>query len=135
MFMHVVEEREGGIVVRGAKCHQTGAVNSHEIIIMPTISMREEDKDYAVSFAIPIDTKGITFIARPSPGPLNATQMTNPASIRHNMVECLTVFDNVFVPWENVFMAGEWEFTERFIHYFSSYGRPSRPPASRPEPT
>jgi 4-hydroxybutyryl-CoA dehydratase/vinylacetyl-CoA-Delta-isomerase len=62
MFLHVVEERADGIVVTGAKAHQTGAVNSHEIIVMPTISMREEDKDYAISFAVPSDTKGITYI-------------------------------------------------------------------------
>jgi len=54
-FMHVVEEKSDGIVVRGAKAHQTGAVNSHEIIIMPTLAMREEDKDYAISFALPSD--------------------------------------------------------------------------------
>ena len=57
-----MEERKDGIVVRGAKAHQTGAVNSHEVIVMPTISMREEDRDYAVSFAVPSDTKGITYI-------------------------------------------------------------------------
>jgi 4-hydroxybutyryl-CoA dehydratase/vinylacetyl-CoA-Delta-isomerase len=62
IFLHVVEERRDGIVVRGSKAHQTGAVNSHEIIVMPTISMREEDRDYAVAFALPSDTEGITYI-------------------------------------------------------------------------
>jgi vinylacetyl-CoA delta-isomerase (EC 5.3.3.3)/4-hydroxybutyryl-CoA dehydratase (EC 4.2.1.-) len=62
LYLHVVEERKDGIVVRGAKAHLTGAVNSHEIIVMPTITMREEDKDYAISFAVPSDTKGITYI-------------------------------------------------------------------------
>ena len=59
MYLHVVREDENGIVVRGAKAHQTGAVNSHEIIVMPTVSMREADKDFAVSFALPSDTEGI----------------------------------------------------------------------------
>ena len=62
LYLHVVEERPDGIVVSGAKAHQTGAVNSHEIIVMPTVAMREEDKDYAVSFALPSDTPGITYI-------------------------------------------------------------------------
>ena len=62
VFVHVVEEREDGIVVRGAKAHQTGAVNSHEIIVLPTITMREADKDYAVAFALPSDAEGITYI-------------------------------------------------------------------------
>ena len=52
------------MVVRGAKAHQTGAVNSHEIIVMPTLAMREEDRDYAISFAVPSDTSGITYIMR-----------------------------------------------------------------------
>ena len=56
---------DDGIVVRGAKMHQTGAVNSHEIIVMPTIGMRPDDKDYAVSFAVPSDTPGITLHLRP----------------------------------------------------------------------
>ena len=51
MYVHVVEKRDDGIVVRGAKAHQTGACNSHEIIVMPTLAMREGDEDYAVSFA------------------------------------------------------------------------------------
>ena len=62
MFLHVVKERPDGIVVRGSKAHQTGAVNSHEIIVMPTLTMREEDKDYAVSFAVSSDSPGITYI-------------------------------------------------------------------------
>ena len=57
LFLRVVERREDGIVVRGAKAHQTGALNSHEIIVMPTQSMKPEDKDYAVSFAVPMDAE------------------------------------------------------------------------------
>ena len=62
MYMHVVEVREDGIVVRGAKAHQTGAVNSHEHLIMPTVAMKEEDKDYAISFAVPSDAEGVFMV-------------------------------------------------------------------------
>ncbi len=62
MYLRVIEENADGIVVRGAKAHQTGAVNSHEIIVMPTIAMKESDSDYAVSFALPSDAEGITYI-------------------------------------------------------------------------
>ncbi len=123
LFLHIVDRTPDGIIVNGAKMHTSSAPLTHYIFCAPCGRLGEEDRDYAVSFAIPIDTKGITFITRPSPCPLQPTEMTNPASIRHNMVECLTVFDNVFVPWENVFMAGEWEFTDRFIYLFSSYAR------------
>ena len=62
LFLRVVERRPDGIVVRGAKMHQTGILNSHEVIVMPTISMGPEDRDYAVSFAVPVDTQGIYMI-------------------------------------------------------------------------
>lgn len=123
LFLHIVDRTPDGIIVNGAKMHTSSAPTSHYLFVAPCGVRGEEDKETALSFVIPIDAKGISFITRPSPCPVNPTPMTNPASIRHSMVECLTVFDHVFVPWENVFMAGEWEFTERFIHYFSSFGR------------
>ena len=127
MFMHVVEEREGGIVVRGAKCHQTGAVNSHEIIIMPTISMREEDKDYAISFAIPADSEGITYImGRQS---CDTRKLEKGTMDRGNQIygghEALVVFDDVFVPWDRIFMYKEWEFAGQLVEQFASYHRQS----------
>ena len=62
MYVHVVERRPDGIVVCGAKCHQTGSINSHWHIFMPTISMGEADKDWAVSFACPTDAEGMYMI-------------------------------------------------------------------------
>jgi len=59
LYVHVVEKREDGIVVSGAKAHQTGALNSHMILVMPTISMGKADADYAVSFVAPSDAEGI----------------------------------------------------------------------------
>ena len=59
MFLRVVERREDGIVVRGAKMHQTGALNSHQILVMPTQTMRAEDRDYAVAFSVPADDPSI----------------------------------------------------------------------------
>jgi len=127
MFMHVVEEREDGIVVRGAKCHQTGAVNSHEIITMPTISMREEDKDYAISFAVPADTEGITYIlGRQS---CDTRKREEGTMDRGNQIygvhEALVVFDDVFVPWDRVFMYKEWDFAGQLVEQFASYHRQS----------
>ena len=59
LYLHITKVREDGIVVRGAKAHQTGAVNSHEHLIMPTVALKEDDKDYAVSFAVPSDAEGV----------------------------------------------------------------------------
>ena len=75
LYLRVVERRPDGIVVRGAKAHQTGFVNSHEVIVMPTQAMGEDDKDYAVAFAVPTDAKGIFMIVgRQSCGNLRNAQ-------------------------------------------------------------
>jgi 4-hydroxybutyryl-CoA dehydratase/vinylacetyl-CoA-Delta-isomerase len=127
LYLHVVEERADGIVVCGAKAHQTGAVNSHEIIVMPTISLGEADQDYAVSFALPSDTEGITYIiGRQSCD----TRKSEPGTIdRGNQLygghEALVIFDDVFVPWERVFMLREHRFAGRLVEVFASYHRQS----------
>lgn len=127
LFMHVVEKRDDGIVVRGAKCHQTGALNSHEILVMPTLSMREEDADYAVCFAVPADAPGITFILgrqasdtrKLEPGKLDV------GNAQFGGHEAFVIFDNVFVPWERVFMCGEYEYAGRLVERFAGYHRQS----------
>jgi 4-hydroxybutyryl-CoA dehydratase / vinylacetyl-CoA-Delta-isomerase len=127
LYLHVVEEREDGIVVRGAKAHQTGAVNSHEIIVMPTIAMRPEDKDYAVSFALPADAAGIFYImGRQS---CDTRKLEEGLMDRGNILfgghEALVVFDNVFVPWDRVFMYKEYDFAGQLVEKFAAYHRQS----------
>ena len=126
-FMHVVEERDDGIVVRGAKAHQTGAVNSHEIIVMPTLSMKEEDRDYALSFALPSDSQGIIYImGRQS---CDTRKLEGGNMDQGNLLfgghEALVVFDNVFVPWDRVFMYKEYDFAGKLVETFASYHRQS----------
>jgi 4-hydroxybutyryl-CoA dehydratase/vinylacetyl-CoA-Delta-isomerase len=127
LFLHVVEERPDGIMVRGAKAHQTGAVNSHEVIVMPTISMREEDKDYAISFAVPSDTKGILYIIGRQSCDTRKTEecKIDQGNLLFGGHEALMVFDNVFVPWERVFMYKEYEFAGQLVEQFASYHRQS----------
>ena len=62
LFLHVVERRDDGVVLRGAKAHQTGCINSHWIVVMPTMRMREADRDYAVVAAIPVDHPGLSYV-------------------------------------------------------------------------
>jgi len=126
-FLHVVDERKDGIVVRGAKCHQTGAVNSHEIIVMPTISMREEDRDYAVSFALPGDAQGIVYVVGRQSCDTRKAEGGNidQGNLSFGGHEALVVFDNVFVPWDRVFMYREYEFAGRLVEIFASYHRQS----------
>jgi 4-hydroxybutyryl-CoA dehydratase/vinylacetyl-CoA-Delta-isomerase len=126
-YMHVVEERKDGIVVRGAKAHQTGALNSHEIIIMPTIAMREEDRDFAISFAMPSDAEGILYImGRQS---CDTRKLEGDTIDRGNVLfgghEALVIFDNVFVPWDRVFMYREYDFAGQLVENFAAYHRQS----------
>ncbi|MBQ3378496.1 MAG: 4-hydroxyphenylacetate 3-hydroxylase family protein [Clostridia bacterium] len=128
LFLHVVERRPDGIVVRGAKFHQTGIINSHEVIVMPTMSMKEADRDYAVAFAVPTDTKGITLIyGRQS---CDTRKLEEGADIdlgnkNFGGHEAMTIFDNVFVPNERIFMDGEYEFSGVMVERFAGYHRQS----------
>ena len=127
LFVHIVEKRQDGIVVRGAKAHQTGAVNSHWILVMPTIAMGKEDADYAVSFAAPADAEGIFYIyGRQScdTRKLEGGEI-DVGNSRFGGHEALMVFDNVFIPWENVFMCGETEFSGLLVERFAGYHRQS----------
>ncbi len=127
LFLRVVEERPDGIVVRGAKAHESGAVISHEVIVMPTISLREEDRDYAVSFAVPSDTTGITYImGRQSCDTRKLERGTiDQGNIIFGGHEALIVFDDVFVPWDRVFMYREYDFSGQLVEQFASYHRQS----------
>ena len=127
LFLHVVERRADGIVVRGAKAHQTGVLNSHEVIVMPTQSMKPEDKDYAVSFAVPMDTPGITMIiGRQScdTRKLEGSEM-DVGNSEFGGVEALTIFDDVFVPNDRIFLNGETEFAGMLVERFAGYHRQS----------
>ncbi len=127
LFLHVVERRKDGIVVRGAKAHQTGCINSHWIIAMPTIAMGAEDVDYAVSFCTPSDAEGIFYIyGRQSCDTRKLEGGTiDVGNKNYGGHEALMVFDNVFVPWENVFMCGEYEFSSAMVERFAGYHRQS----------
>lgn len=127
LYVHVAEKRPDGIIIRGAKAHQTGAVNSHWILVMPTMTMGKDDADYAVCFAAPADAEGIFYIygrqscdTRKLEG--GDIDVGNKQFGGH---EALMVFDNVFIPWENVFMCGEYEFSGALVERFAGYHRQS----------
>ena len=127
IFLRVVERRPDGIVVRGAKAHQTGVLNSHEVIVMPTISMKPEDKDYAVSFAVPMDTPGIYMIIGRQSCDTRKTEGSemDVGNAEFGGVEALTVFDDVFVPNDRIFQNGETEFSGMMVERFAGSHRQS----------
>ncbi len=108
-YVRVVEERPDGVVVRGAKVHTSVSTNTNEVIVLPTRAMRAEDKAYAIAFAVPMNTPGLKMIASPHGG-TKKNAFEHPISARHKMMETLTVFDDVFVPKDRIFLNGEIDF-------------------------
>lgn len=127
LYLRITGENREGITVRGAKCHQTGALNSHYIIVMPTLAMKEEDRDYAVSFAVEADAKGITYILgrQPSDTRKQEPHGADMGNLFYGGQECLIVFDDLFVPWERVFMFKEYQYSGRLVERFAGYHRQS----------
>jgi 4-hydroxybutyryl-CoA dehydratase/vinylacetyl-CoA-Delta-isomerase len=127
LFVRIVDRKIDGIVVRGAKLHQTGALNSHEIVVMPTLKLAEEDRDYAVSFAIPADAPGILMVYGRQPSDTRKLEdgQSDVGNKDFGGHEAVIILDDVFVPWERVFMAGEFAFSGLLVERFAGYHRQS----------
>jgi len=125
MFLRVIEKRDDGIVVRGAKAHQTGSLSSHEIIVIPTRAMGKADTDYSVSFAIPSDTKGLIHVVGRSTLDMRELDGCDIGNTYYSKYCPTLIFDNVFIPWNRVFMCGETEFASEMVIKFSSFHRQS----------
>lgn len=126
LFVRIVERRSDGIVIRGAKLHQTGAVNSHQFLIMPGQALGPEDADYAVSCAVPADAPGVIMVfGRQVNDSRKWEGEIDQGNAAYGVVggEAMVIFDDVFVPWERVFMAGEWEFAAPLVERFTAYHR------------
>jgi aromatic ring hydroxylase len=122
-YLHIVEEREDGIVVRGAKAHTTGTPFVDEIIVLPTRAIGAEDADYAVAFAIPVNTPGVKLLASPFGAGESPSQFHSPVSSRHRLVDTLTIFDDVFVPKDRVFLQKEWQAAGFLANTFVEFHR------------
>ncbi len=121
-YVRVVERRDDGIVVRGAKAHTTATPFANELIVLPTRAVTEADAAYAVSFAIPVNTPGLKLIAEVSSQALN-NHFDYPVSSDHKIVDTLTIFDDVFVPWERVFLCSEWRYAGALANTFVEFHR------------
>ncbi|HKG87672.1 MAG TPA: 4-hydroxyphenylacetate 3-hydroxylase N-terminal domain-containing protein [Nitrososphaeraceae archaeon] len=127
MFVHVSKRDDKGIYITGAKAHQTGCINSHWILVMPTMRLQAQDSEYAIVGAVPADAEGITYIyGRQScdtrsmeEGDLDA------GNAKFSGQEAMIIFDNVFIPNELIFMQGEYEFASMLVERFTCYHRRS----------
>ena len=126
-YVHIAERRSDGIVIRGAKLHMTGAVNSHEILVMPTTAMDERSKDYAIVCAIPVDDPGITMIfgRQASDDRRDKLERIDVGKPSFGAVggEAVIAFEDVFVPTDRIFMDGETAFTGDLVYRFAAHHR------------
>ncbi|HJL80993.1 MAG: 4-hydroxyphenylacetate 3-hydroxylase N-terminal domain-containing protein [Candidatus Neomarinimicrobiota bacterium] len=127
LYVRVVDRNEDGVFIRGAKAHQTGCINSHWLIVMPTLRLTEKDKTYAIVGAIPVDAKGITYIyGRQSSETRHMEESTiDTGNQKFSGQEALVIFENVFIPNEFVFLDGEYEFAAPLVERFTCYHRRS----------
>ena len=127
LYLRIVDRDENGVYVKGAKAHQTGCINSHWMVVMPTLRLTDKDKDYAIVGAIPVDAEGITYIyGRQScdtrsmePGEYDVGNKYFAGQ------EAMVIFDNVFIPNELIFMNGEFNFASMLVERFTTYHRRS----------
>jgi 4-hydroxybutyryl-CoA dehydratase/vinylacetyl-CoA-Delta-isomerase len=126
-YVHVVERRDDGVVIRGAKLHMTGGVNSHEILVMPTTAMDERSKDYAIVCAVPVDAPGVTMIFGRQAGDdrRDKRERIDVGKPAYGAVggEAVIAFEDVFVPTERIFMDGETELTGTLVYRFAAHHR------------
>lgn len=127
MFVHVTKRTSKGVYISGAKAHQTGCINSHWLMIMPTMRLLEEDKQYAIVGAVPVSSKGITYIY--------GRQSCDTRSMEEGSIdvgnkefggqEAMVIFENVFIENKNIFMDGEYNFAAMLVERFTTYHRRS----------
>ncbi len=125
LYLRLVDRNKEGIIVRGAKAHQTGSLSSHEIIVLPTRALRKGDEDYAVAFAVPADTKGLIHIVGRSSLDTRELEGVDCGNTMYSKYCPTLIFNDVFVPWERVFMCGETEFAGELVGRFSAFHRQS----------
>ncbi|MCP3414086.1 4-hydroxyphenylacetate 3-hydroxylase [Bradyrhizobium brasilense] len=106
VYVHIKERRPDGIVIRGTKAIVTGAPYMHEFLVMPCRTHVPADKDFAVCCAVPVDAPGVTIVARPAGRPGDAAAKF---SAKYGQSVGVVMFDDVFVPHDRVFLAGETE--------------------------
>ena len=121
-YVHIRERRADGIVISGTKAIVTGAPYMHELLVMPGRNMVEADSEFAVCCAVPIDAKGLTVITRPAGRPAEDAAVF---SGRYGQSTGVCVFEDVFVPWQNVFMAGEWQHAQFLTRAYACHHRHS----------
>jgi 4-hydroxybutyryl-CoA dehydratase / vinylacetyl-CoA-Delta-isomerase len=127
LFVHVTKRDRSGVYITGAKAHQTGCINSHWIIVMPTMRLKSEDKDYSIVGAIPVDAPGITYIYGRQSCDTRSMEGGNidAGNAMYSGQEAMIIFKDVFIPNHLIFTNGEHEFASMLVERFTCYHRRS----------
>ena len=126
LYVHVTRRTAEGVYIRGAKAHQTGCINSHWLVVMPTLRLGTEDVDYAIVGALPVDAEGITYIyGRQSCDTRSLEGTLDVGNAQYSGQEALIIFEEAFIPNELIFMNGEMEFAAMLVERFSAFHRRS----------
>ena len=127
LFVHISRRTDEGVYIRGAKAHQTGCINSHWMIVMPTLRLGPKDSDYAVIGAVPVDAEGITYIYGRQSCDTRAMEDgdIDAGNAKFSGQEAMVIFEDVFIPRDRVFMDGEFEFAAMLVERFTCYHRRS----------
>lgn len=125
-YVHVVEKNGKGIVISGTKAIVTGGPYMHELLVMPSRNMGREDADFAVCCAVRVDEPGITIVSRPAGRPGEKLEHGDALfSRKYGQSTAVVIFDRVFVPWDRVFYAGEWEHSNVLTYSYATHHRHS----------
>ena len=125
-YVHIARRNAKGIVISGTKAIVTGAPYMHELLVMPSRNMTEADAEFAVCCAVPVDAKGITIVARPAGRPGEKLEHGSALFSRnYGQSTAVVIFDQVFVPWERVFYADEWEHSSTLTYSYATHHRHS----------
>ena len=120
MFLRVVKKTPEGITVRGAKIMICGVAAANEIFVMPGTRLKASDADYAVSFAVPKDAKGITIVeARHASDERDCEAGFDNPVTRGGITQSYIFFEDVFVPNERVFMCREYRYAQEAVFRFT----------------
>jgi 4-hydroxybutyryl-CoA dehydratase/vinylacetyl-CoA-Delta-isomerase len=126
MYLHVSKRTEEGVYIRGAKAHQTGCINSHWLIVMPTLRLRPDEADYAIVGALPVEAEGITYvIGRQSCDTRGLEGEIEAGNAEFSGQEALIIFEDAFIPNELIFMNGEYEYSAMLVERFTAFHRRS----------
>lgn len=127
LYLHVSRRTEDGVYIRGAKAHQTGCINSHWLMVMPTLRLSPAEADYAIVGALPVDAQGITYVLGRQSCDTRCLEdgTIDAGNARYSGQEALIIFEDAFIPNEYIFLDGEFEFCAMLVERFTSFHRRS----------